>query len=159
MVPPFSKLEDKFVSRTSENFSLPVRFKPIHGVHENVQCVLSCTFLLLPWLTYSPTDTVGDLKKLIAAQTGTRADKIVLKKWSAFWLRCSWLSVIVSCAALHLVKLLFVSGECHMKRNLFWQWQLATNSMLCELNIVLQLVCVHFVPMLWTEMLYQNIVV
>ncbi|KPP63046.1 ubiquitin-like protein 5-like [Scleropages formosus] len=29
-----------------------------------------------------PDDTVGDLKKLIAAQTGTRWDKIVLKKWS-----------------------------------------------------------------------------
>ena len=26
-------------------------------------------------------DTVGDLKKLIAAQTGTKWDKIVLKKW------------------------------------------------------------------------------
>ncbi|GAA5911494.1 hypothetical protein JCM8208_006856 [Rhodotorula glutinis] len=26
-------------------------------------------------------DTVGDLKKLIAAQTGTKAEKIVLKKW------------------------------------------------------------------------------
>ena len=26
-------------------------------------------------------DTIGDLKKLIAALTGTRADKIVLKKW------------------------------------------------------------------------------
>uniref|UniRef100_A0A8C9QUX9 Ubiquitin-like protein 5 n=1 Tax=Scleropages formosus TaxID=113540 RepID=A0A8C9QUX9_SCLFO len=30
----------------------------------------------------NPDDTVGDLKKLIAAQTGTRWDKIVLKKWS-----------------------------------------------------------------------------
>lgn len=29
----------------------------------------------------NPDDTVGDLKKLIAAQTGTRWDKIVLKKW------------------------------------------------------------------------------
>ncbi|VDK47361.1 unnamed protein product [Anisakis simplex] len=29
----------------------------------------------------NPTDTIGDLKKLIAAQTGTRYDKIVLKKW------------------------------------------------------------------------------
>jgi ubiquitin-like protein 5 len=29
----------------------------------------------------SPTDTVGDLKKLIAAQTGTNASKIQLKKW------------------------------------------------------------------------------
>ncbi|KAK4336612.1 hypothetical protein RND71_043951 [Anisodus tanguticus] len=26
-------------------------------------------------------DTIGDLKKLIAAQTGTRYDKIILKKW------------------------------------------------------------------------------
>ena len=26
-------------------------------------------------------DTIGDLKKLIAAQTGTCSDKIVLKKW------------------------------------------------------------------------------
>ncbi|KAK4683609.1 ubiquitin-like protein 5, partial [Tremellales sp. Uapishka_1] len=29
----------------------------------------------------SPTDTVGDLKRLIAAQTGTTAGKIQLKKW------------------------------------------------------------------------------
>ena len=29
----------------------------------------------------SPLDTVGDLKKLIAAQTGTPASKIQLKKW------------------------------------------------------------------------------
>lgn len=29
----------------------------------------------------NPSDTIGDLKKLIAAQTGTRYDKIVLKKW------------------------------------------------------------------------------
>jgi ubiquitin-like protein 5 len=29
----------------------------------------------------NPTDKIGDLKKLIAAQTGTKADKIVLKKW------------------------------------------------------------------------------
>ena len=28
-----------------------------------------------------PTDTVGDLKKLIAAQTGTTHQKIQLKKW------------------------------------------------------------------------------
>ncbi|XP_024115578.1 ubiquitin-like protein 5 [Oryzias melastigma] len=30
---------------------------------------------------HSSEDTIGDLKKLIAAQTGTRYDKIVLKKW------------------------------------------------------------------------------
>lgn len=28
-----------------------------------------------------PDDTIGDLKKLIAAQIGTSAEKIVLKKW------------------------------------------------------------------------------
>lgn len=31
-----------------------------------------------------PTDTVGDLKRLIAAQTGTTAQKIQLKKWSVY---------------------------------------------------------------------------
>lgn len=29
----------------------------------------------------SKKDTIGQLKKLIAAQSGTKADKIVLKKW------------------------------------------------------------------------------
>lgn len=29
-----------------------------------------------------PDDTIGDLKKLIAAQTGTRPDKIRLQKWN-----------------------------------------------------------------------------
>ncbi|KAG4106857.1 ubiquitin-like protein [Neocallimastix lanati (nom. inval.)] len=28
-----------------------------------------------------PEDTIGDLKKLIAAQTGTKPEKIILKKW------------------------------------------------------------------------------
>ncbi|KJE93550.1 hypothetical protein CAOG_04320 [Capsaspora owczarzaki ATCC 30864] len=28
-------------------------------------------------------DTIGDLKKLIAAQIGTQADRIVLKKWNS----------------------------------------------------------------------------
>ncbi|KAG8722432.1 ubiquitin-like modifier hub1 [Ceratobasidium sp. 394] len=35
----------------------------------------------------SPDDTVGDLKKLIAAQTGTDSSKIQLKKWRVFSLR------------------------------------------------------------------------
>ncbi len=30
---------------------------------------------------YSPDDTIGDLKKLVAAQTGTKSEKIILKKW------------------------------------------------------------------------------
>lgn len=29
----------------------------------------------------SKKDTIGQLKKLIAAQSGTKADKIILKKW------------------------------------------------------------------------------
>ncbi|XP_038141220.1 ubiquitin-like protein 5, partial [Cyprinodon tularosa] len=42
-----------------------------------VEVLLCCS--LIPIL--SSEDTIGDLKKLIAAQTGTRYDKIVLKKW------------------------------------------------------------------------------
>ena len=37
-----------------------------------------------PWtcaFEMTEDDTIGDLKKLIAAQTGTKAEKIVLKKW------------------------------------------------------------------------------
>ncbi|KAI6153902.1 ubiquitin-related domain-containing protein [Pisolithus tinctorius] len=33
----------------------------------------------------SPDDTVGDLKKLIGAQTGTDYRKIQLKKWYTFY--------------------------------------------------------------------------
>lgn len=29
-----------------------------------------------------PDDTIGDLKKLIAAQTGTRPEKLKLQKWN-----------------------------------------------------------------------------
>jgi len=29
----------------------------------------------------NPDDTIGDLKKMVSAQTGTRWEKIVLKKW------------------------------------------------------------------------------
>ncbi len=35
----------------------------------------------------NPDDTIGDLKKLIAAQTGTKAEKIVLKKWCKYYER------------------------------------------------------------------------
>ncbi|CAE6432529.1 unnamed protein product [Rhizoctonia solani] len=35
----------------------------------------------------SPDDTVGDLKKLIAAQTGTDPSKIQLKKWQVITYR------------------------------------------------------------------------
>jgi len=42
-------------------------------------CLCVCVMPLT--VCVSQEDTIGDLKKLIAAQTGTRWDKIVLKKW------------------------------------------------------------------------------
>lgn len=33
----------------------------------------------------NPDDTIGDLKMLISAQTGTPSDKIVLKKWYSIY--------------------------------------------------------------------------
>lgn len=42
-------------------------------------CFLVCIFFLNH--QNSADDTVGDLKKLVAAQTGTKYDRIVLKKW------------------------------------------------------------------------------
>lgn len=44
-------------------------------------CVLPPRFIFLNSTAPSTDDTIGDLKKLIAAQTGTRWNKIVLKKW------------------------------------------------------------------------------
>ena len=44
-------------------------------------CVRVCE--ILDNVRHSPDDTVGDLKKLVAAQTGTKPEKIVLKKWYA----------------------------------------------------------------------------
>ena len=43
-------------------------------------CLIILTFLA-QCVENSGDDTVGDLKKLIAAQTGTNWEKIVLKKW------------------------------------------------------------------------------
>lgn len=34
-----------------------------------------------PSIFISEDDTIGDLKKLVAAQTGTRPDKIRIQKW------------------------------------------------------------------------------
>lgn len=53
------------------------------------ECIQPCSALFVPLLRAiflnssapSTDDTIGDLKKLIAAQTGTRWNKIVLKKW------------------------------------------------------------------------------
>lgn len=39
------------------------------------------TKTLTLWFLVSPDDTIRDLKLLIAAQTGTKPEKIVLKKW------------------------------------------------------------------------------
>ncbi len=50
-------------------------------------CACACYFVFSPKRVRarSPDDTIGDLKKLIAVQTGTRPEKIVLKKWCAPW--------------------------------------------------------------------------
>ena len=42
----------------------------------------------------NPDDTIGDLKKLIAAQTGTRPEKIRLQKW------CVWHALLPLARAL-----------------------------------------------------------
>ncbi len=39
----------------------------------------------LPPSPRSPDDTIGDLKKLIAAQTGTKPEKIRLQKWHTIY--------------------------------------------------------------------------
>lgn len=62
------------------------------GTYRPALC--TCPILLLPIkapsnspsgkkvrIKANPTDTVGEFKKLVAAQTGTRFEKIVLKKW------------------------------------------------------------------------------
>lgn len=36
---------------------------------------------MAPPHAHSEDDTIGDLKKLVAAQTGTRPDKIRIQKW------------------------------------------------------------------------------
>jgi ubiquitin-like protein 5 len=41
-------------------------------------------------------DTIGDLKKLIAAQTGTKSEKIVLKKWCKYYERILNFILIIS---------------------------------------------------------------
>lgn len=45
-----------------------------------ISCSTHSILLSLP-LSCSEDDTVGDLKKLVAAQTGTRPDKIRIQKW------------------------------------------------------------------------------
>ncbi|KAI9329630.1 ubiquitin-like protein 5 [Obelidium mucronatum] len=54
------------------------RHLPSHGIHL-IRLVLNSKLTKRSFL--SGDDTVGDLKKLIAAQIGTKADKIILKKW------------------------------------------------------------------------------
>lgn len=45
-----------------------------------------------------PDDTVGDLKKLVAAQTGTRAEKIRLQKWNTIYKDHITLEYVMMCA-------------------------------------------------------------
>lgn len=48
------------------------------NIHDDIAKHMARIFLES---VFSPDDTVGDLKKLISAQTGTKWDRIVLKKW------------------------------------------------------------------------------
>lgn len=57
----------------------------------------------------NPDDTVGDLKKLIAAQTGTRYDKIVLKKWYTVFKDHIRLSDCILLKTIQAAELLFTS--------------------------------------------------
>lgn len=43
--------------------------------------ILLYWFSALSWLFISPTDTIGDLKKIISLQTGTKPEKIRIQKW------------------------------------------------------------------------------
>ena len=52
------------------------------GARETCAALSLALFLnLLPSIPSSEDDTIGDLKKLVAAQTGTRPDKIRIQKW------------------------------------------------------------------------------
>lgn len=55
----------------------------------------------------NPDDTIGDLKKLIAAQTGTRPEKIRLQKW------CVWHSLLPLARALALDSRALCSSALH----------------------------------------------
>ena len=59
-----------------------VRIKCNPGINEDIICLplVQLIFHLNVYL-YLKDDTIGDLKKLISAQTGTHWEKIVLKKW------------------------------------------------------------------------------
>lgn len=61
------------------------------GKKVRVKCKYVC-FVIWALLTKaSPDDTIGDLKKLAAAQLGTRPEKIRLQKWCACVLLVSFL--------------------------------------------------------------------
>ncbi|KAF4529757.1 hypothetical protein B566_EDAN017906 [Ephemera danica] len=69
-------------------------------------------------------DTIGDLKKLIAAQTGTRYDKIVLKKWYTIFkdhitLQDCILFLQISISSF-LSKLSYTESIAHMRQCLCW---------------------------------------
>jgi hypothetical protein len=66
-----------------ETFNLPKSAARTDGCLVRVKC--------------SPDDTVGDLKKLIAAQTGTDWKKIQLKKWYDMDSVLVWSALISAC--------------------------------------------------------------
>ncbi len=60
--------------------SPPDAFLPLM-LHTNVYIYIYIYIYIYTRLSCSEDDTIGDLKKMVAAQTGTRPDKIRIQKW------------------------------------------------------------------------------
>jgi ubiquitin-like protein 5 len=54
----------------------PLKYICSHGLQ-----LTACTSALIFFRRAHADDTVGDLKKLLAAQTGTRPEKLRIQKW------------------------------------------------------------------------------
>ena len=69
-------------------------------------------------------DTIGDLKKLAAAQLGTRPEKLVIKKWYTVYKVCSASIVLVFlvCAILTLTVHRIISHWTTTKSTTAWAW-------------------------------------
>ena len=77
----------------------------------------------------NPDDTIGDLKKLVAAQTGTRWEKIVLKKWYTIYKDhikledCKLILNLQKKNSTHHLSFIFTTDEIHDGMNLELYYQ------------------------------------
>ncbi|ONK70672.1 uncharacterized protein A4U43_C04F310 [Asparagus officinalis] len=58
-------------------------------------------------------DTIGDLKKLVAAQTGTRSDKIRIQKWSGHSRRSLKVSLVTESSVAWEMTCNDLNNNCH----------------------------------------------